>query len=333
MSAPGFWEDKGRSAKVLEEAKALKAAVKPYDEMTAALADAGELAGMAADEGDAATLGGIEREFPDLSRRLDAYELQALLSEPHDARGAFVDIHAGAGGTEACDWASMLVRMYTRWAEGHGYRVRVMDLLDGDEAGIRSCTLQVEGAWAYGRLKAERGVHRLVRISPYDANKRRHTTFASVDILPVLDEEADIVINDKDLRVDTYRSGGAGGQHVNKTESAVRITHLPTGVVVACQNERSQHANRKMAMTILYARLVQLEVDKQSAEVQRLYGEKGEIAWGHQIRSYVMQPYVMVKDHRTDHQTSDAQGVLDGDLDAFIDAYLRARTQDPKRKP
>ena len=327
MAAPGFWEDKAGSAKVLEEAKSLKGLLKPHGEIAKAIGDAADLAAMAAEEGDLPVLAGVEAELPGLAARFGAFEMQILLSEPDDARSAFVDIHAGAGGTEACDWAQMLVRMVTRWADAHGCRVRVMDSLAGDEAGLRSCTLRVDGDFAYGRLKAERGVHRLVRISPYDANKRRHTTFASVDVLPVLEDAADIVVDEKDLRIDTYRSGGAGGQHVNKTESAIRITHLPSGIVVACQNERSQHANRKVAMEILHARLKQLEADKQSSEIQRLYGEKGEIAWGHQIRSYVMQPYVMVKDHRTGHESPNAAEVLDGDLDGFIDAYLRQRTR------
>ena len=326
MAAPGFWDDKARSAKVLEELKALKSLVKPFEELSSALSDARELSGMAAAEGDAGTLAGVEQEIPSLASRLDVFERQALLSEPNDSRGAFVDVHAGAGGTEACDWAQMLVRMYTRWAEAQGYAVKVVDVLEGEEAGLRSCTLRVEGEWAFGRLKSERGVHRLVRISPYDANKRRHTTFSSVDVLPILEEETELVINEKDLKIDTFRAGGKGGQHVNVPDSAVRIPHLPTGLVVSCQNERSQHANRKSAMAVLYARLVQLEADKQRSEMQRLYGEKGEIAWGNQIRSYVLQPYSLVKDARTACETSNVQKVLDGEIDAFIDAYLRMRT-------
>ncbi len=330
MASPGFWEDKARSIQVLGEVKALKALVKPHDELSKALEDARELAELAAGENDAGTLAGVEADLPELERRLAAFELQTLLSEPNDARSAFVDVHAGAGGTEACDWAQMLTRMITRWAEAHGYVVTIVDFLQGDEAGLRSCTLRIEGEWAFGRLKSERGVHRMVRISPYDANKRRHTTFASVDVLPILDEEAEIVINEKDLKIDTFRAGGKGGQHVNVTDSAVRITHMPTGLVVSCQNERSQHSNRKSAMAVLYARLVQLEEDKQRSEVQRLYGEKGEIAWGNQIRSYVLHPYSLAKDTRTGCETSSVQKVLDGDLDPFIDAYLRHRTEGRK---
>ena len=325
MASPGFWDDKGKSAKVLAEAKTLKALVKPWEELRTALADARELAELAGGENDASVLSGVEKDLPGLLSRLEAFELKTLLSEPHDPYGAYLILHAGAGGTEACDWAGILARMYTRWAEGHGYAVQVVDQTDGEEAGIRSCTLRIEGEWAFGYLKAERGVHRLVRISPFDANKRRHTTFASVDVLPVLEEAPEIVVNEKDVRVDTYRAGGAGGQHVNKTDSAVRLTHLPTGIVVACQNERSQHANRKVAYEILHARIAQLEADKQASETQRMYGEKGEIAWGSQIRSYVMQPYVLVNDHRTELKTGNAQKVLDGDIDPFIDAWLRAR--------
>ena len=326
MASPGFWEDKGASPKVLASVRALGAILKPYDERAKDLRSNRELAELAAGENDAMALGQVEAEVPSLASRFVAFEFQTLLTDPDDPKAAFLDIHAGAGGTEACDWAQMLARMYTRWAETKGYRVQIVDVLDGEGAGYRSITLRIEGEWAFGRLKSERGVHRLVRISPFDANQRRHTTFASLDVLPVLPEAPDIVINDKDLRVDTYRAGGAGGQHVNKTDSAVRLTHLPTGIVVACQNERSQHANRATAMEILYGRLKQREADLQQSEVQRLYGEKGEIAWGHQIRSYVLQPYTMVKDHRTDQQSTDAQGVLDGELDPFMNAFLRRKT-------
>ena len=329
MTSPTFWNDQEKAREVISELKGLNTVLKPFEDL---VRQAGNLEASIelAEEADT-------RDFDDEIRAacrqaesdFDAFEFRSMLGGPNDHCNAFVTIHAGAGGTEACDWAQMLVRMVTRWSEAQGFRVRIVDLLDGDEAGYRSCTLRIEGDFAYGRLKAERGVHRLVRISPYDANKRRHTTFASVDVLPVLEADPDIVVDEKDLRIDTYRAGGAGGQHVNKTESAVRITHLPTGVVVACQNERSQHANRKVAMEILHARLRQLEADKQSSEIQRLYGEKGEIAWGHQIRSYVMQPYTMVKDHRTGCETSAVQKVLDGGIDAFIDAYLKQRTRKP----
>ncbi len=251
------------------------------------------------------------------------YELQALLSEPFDIHNAYVNINAGAGGTESCDWAMMLYRMYTRYCEEHGFTVELLDMQRGDEAGIKSASLYVTGPYAYGYLKAERGVHRLVRISPFDSAKRRHTSFAALDVVAEVDDEIEVEINEKDLRVDTYRSSGAGGQHVNKTDSAVRIVHLPTGIVVQCQAERSQHSNRDKCMKMLRAKLYEYEADKKRREMEKFYGEKGEIAWGRQIRSYVLQPYTMVKDHRTDFEVGQADRVLDGELDGFIEAYLR----------
>jgi peptide chain release factor 2 len=248
-----------------------------------------------------------------------------MLSGEHDARNGLLAINAGAGGIEACDWASMLLRMYTRWAERSGYATELLDIQPNDEGGIKSANLAVRGEHAYGYLRSEIGVHRLVRISPFDAQKRRHTSFASVDVVPEFDEDGAIEILEKDLRVETYRSGGAGGQHVNKTESAVRLTHLPTGVVAACQNERSQHRNRAMALKMLRAKLYRIQEMERDAELRKLYGEKGEIAFGSQIRNYVLQPYQLVKDVRTGHETGNVQAVLDGDLDAFIFAFLRAR--------
>ena len=253
----------------------------------------------------------------------DRLELSALLGGPHDACNVYLSIHAGAGGTESCDWADMLMRMYTRYAERNGFEVHVLDLLPGEEAGVKSATLHVVGDHAYGYLKAERGVHRLVRISPFDANKRRHTSFVAVDVAAELDDTIAIEIDEKDLRIDTFRAAGAGGQHVNKTDSAVRMVHLPTGIVVSCQAERSQHSNRDKCMKMLRARLYEREEDRKRQEMEQFYGEKGEIAWGRQIRSYVLQPYTLAKDHRTGVEVGNVSGVLDGDIGAFIEAYLR----------
>ena len=258
--------------------------------------------------------------------------LQSLLGGKLDACNAFVTIHSGAGGTESCDWADMLFRMYRMYAEDAGFEFEIMDSQAGDEAGLKSVTFSVTGGYAYGFLKAERGVHRLVRISPFDSNKRRHTSFCSLDVVAELDDDIEVEINEADLRVDTYRSGGAGGQHVNKTDSAIRITHLPTGIVVACQSERSQHKNRSKAMSILKAKIYELQADKQRKEMERFYGEKGEIAWGSQIRSYVLQPYTMVKDHRTEHQTGNVSAVLDGELQAFIEAWLHMKAGEASSK-
>jgi peptide chain release factor 2 len=253
------------------------------------------------------------------------FEIQSLLADKLDSNNAYLSLNAGAGGTESCDWAQMLLRMYSRYCERSGYQVAVMDIQRGDEAGIKSVTIQVSGPHAYGYLKGERGVHRLVRISPFDSNKRRHTSFVACDIIAEIDDSIDIKIEDKDLRVDTFRASGAGGQHVNKTDSAIRIVHIPTGVVVSCQAERSQHSNRDKAMKMLAARLYELERDKQNKEMEKFYGDKGEIAWGSQIRSYVLQPYQMVKDHRTDAETGNVDAVLDGDLELFIESYLKMK--------
>ncbi len=252
-------------------------------------------------------------------------ESRLLLSEPYDDRPAIVSVHAGAGGTESQDWAEMLLRMYLRWAEQHRFKTEILEQTEGEEAGLKSVTVGIDGRWAYGQLKSERGVHRLVRISPFDSQKRRHTSFALVEVMPEVTEDVEVEIDEKDLRVDTYRASGAGGQHVNKTDSAVRLTHLPTGIVVTCQNERSQAQNRERAMAVLRAKLVERKMEEHEAEMARLRGEHVEAGWGNQIRSYVLQPYTMVKDLRTNFETSNPTGVLDGDLDAFIDAYLRSR--------
>ncbi len=281
-----------------------------------------ELIAMGEEDGDAGIIADAEKSLNEIKIKAEKLQLQSLLSGEADANSAFLEVHAGSGGTEAQDWAEMLLRMYVRWAEQNGYGVTQLERSDGEEAGIKSCTIKIEGENAYGWLKAESGVHRLVRISPFDSNARRHTSFSSVGVSPVVDETIDIEILDKDLRVDTYRSQGAGGQHVNKTESAVRLTHIPTNIVVACQSERSQHQNRAQAMDMLRARLYERELEKREADKNAAQGEKTDIGWGHQIRSYVLQPYQMVKDLRTEHENTDAFGVLDGDLNGFLEASL-----------
>ena len=265
----------------------------------------------------------VEEHFEKFCKDFASFEDSLLLNGPMDNNNAYFEIHSGAGGTEACDWALMLYRMYLRWMERHNYKTQILDYQPGGEAGIKSATIRVEGEKAYGLLKAERGVHRLVRISPFDANKRRHTSFASVSVTPEIDTDIDIVIDEKDLKIDTFRASGAGGQHVNKTDSAVRITHIPTGIVVQCQNERSQHQNKETAMKMLKSRLYQMEEEKREEELRKASGEKRKIEWGSQIRSYVFHPYVMVKDHRTGYETGKGEAVMDGEIDEFIMEYLR----------
>ncbi len=303
--------------------------VEPTRRVETALADVDLLLEMGSED-EAAVEGDLQETLARIELDLDELEFHVMLGGPHDAAGAYLAISAGAGGLDSCDWASILLRMYVRWAERKGFRIEEIDRSDEPEAGIRSATIRIEGDYAFGYLKAETGVHRLVRISPFDSQARRHTAFASVDVTPDVDDNIDIDIKDSEIRVDTMRAGGAGGQHVNKTESAIRITHLPTGIVVRCQNERSQHKNRAMAFKLLKAKLVKLEEAKRDAELGKLYGEKGEIAWGNQIRSYVMQPYQLVKDHRTNVEKGSIQAVLDGDIDDFIHAYLR-RTGSAKK--
>jgi len=322
MAKPDFWALGQTSQDLVQELRLLNSAVKPIESVTQRLEDLAVLFELAEEEEDAASLEEVCEAIPDVEKDLAKLRFRAMMAGPNDFRNAYVSIHAGAGGTESCDWAHMLFRMYSRWAEDHGYGAEVLDWQDGEQAGIRSVTFNLRGDWVYGYLQSEIGVHRLVRISPFDAGNRRHTSFASVDVVPEFDEAIEVDIQEKDLRVDTYRAAGAGGQHVNKTDSAVRITHLPTGIVVQCQNERSQHANRRSAMKLLQARLYRLEEQKREQELAQLYSEKGEIAWGNQIRSYVLQPYQMVKDHRTESETGRVEAVLDGDLDSFIEAYL-----------
>ena len=327
ISRPGFWDNPEAAQAVVSQLSAVKAVVEPVEELQHEVKDIQELFELAASESDQDELAQLDSHLQTLVKRCAQIELAGLLSRPEDTKNCFFSIHAGAGGTESCDWASMLLRMYTRYFEANKYKCRELDITPGEEAGIRSITLGVRGPFAYGKLSCEVGVHRLVRISPFDANKRRHTSFAAVDCVPEFDEDIDIEINEADLRIDFYRAGGAGGQHVNKVSSAVRIRHEPTGIVVQCQNERSQHKNRAEAMKVLKARLYMLQRQKRDAELAKLYSEKGEIAWGNQIRSYVMQPYRLVKDHRTALETGNVQAVLDGDLDKFIEAYLRHRAK------
>lgn len=323
MLAPGFWDDQERAQKIMQKVSNLKDRVSAFEEVERSYEDLTALVDLGEEEEDAELAAEARSELAGLKARLKKMELEVLLSGPYDSSNAIVTLHAGAGGTEAQDWVEMLLRMYTRWAEDRGYKVNVMDMLQGDEAGIKSVTIGVEGLYAYGYLKSEKGVHRLVRISPFDAAGRRHTSFASVDVLPEVEEDINVEIKPEDLRIDTFRSGGAGGQHVNKTDSAVRITHLPTGIVVQCQSERSQISNRNTAMKLLKARLLDLELQKKEQELAALRGEQREIAWGSQIRSYVFHPYRMVKDHRTGVEVGDVDSVMDGNIDQFISAYLQ----------
>lgn len=327
MAQPGFWDNPDKARGVVSQISGLKAVIEPVLKLEKTMADTMDLFALAEEEKDAETLAAVEAELAGLSKECDRIEVAGMLSGPDDMRACFFSIHAGAGGTESCDWASMLLRMYTRYFDESGLSYEQMDITEGEEAGIRSLTLRVSGPFAFGKLSCETGVHRLVRISPFDSQGRRHTSFAAIDVIPEFDEDAEIEINDDDLRIDTYRAGGAGGQHVNKTSSAVRITHLPTGIVVQCQNDRSQHKNRAEAMRMLMSRLHMLEQQKRDAEVAKLYSSKGEIAWGSQIRSYVLQPYQMIKDHRTDFQSGNVNAVLDGDIEPFIESYLRFRAE------
>ena len=323
MEAPDFWDDPERSQKMTKELKSLEDTVKSYTTLSTQYDDISELIEMGYEENDPEGIPVIQESLDEFTTNLEALRLSTLLNGEYDKNNAIIRLNAGAGGTEACDWSGMLYRMYTRYADRNGFSVEVLDMLDGDEAGIKSVTFQVNGENAYGYLKSEKGVHRLVRISPFNAAGKRQTSFVSCDVMPEIEEDLDVEINDDDLRIDTYRSSGAGGQHINKTSSAIRITHLPTGIVVTCQNERSQFQNKDKAMQMLKAKLYMLKQQENEEKISGIRGEVKDIAWGNQIRSYVLQPYTMVKDHRTGASSGNAGAVLDGDIDLFISAYLR----------
>ncbi|MBW5448454.1 peptide chain release factor 2 [Cohnella sp. CFH 77786] len=325
MSAPDFWDDNEKAQSIISEMNAIKSVVEQFEKLDAERQDLEDMIEILEMEDDDELAAEWTENAKAFSGKVDSFELQLLLSEPYDKANAILELHPGAGGTESQDWASMLYRMYTRWAEKRGFKVELLDYLPGDEAGIKSVTIMIKGHNAYGYLKAEKGVHRLVRISPFDASGRRHTSFVSCDVVPEIPDDVQIEIRTEDLRVDTYRSSGAGGQHINKTDSAVRLTHIPTGIVVACQTERSQISNRERAMKMLQSKLYELEIQKQQEELAAIRGEQKDIAWGSQIRSYVFHPYSMVKDHRTSVETGNVGAVMDGDLDAFIDGYLRSQ--------
>ncbi|MCF6335924.1 MAG: peptide chain release factor 2 [Spirochaetales bacterium] len=321
--SPDFWNDQDKAKKIQKELGQLQELIEAWEKNFSDLEDADMLLEMAVEERDEDTQQEVVVSIEQLRTRVDEVELECMFDGEHDANNAIVTIHAGAGGTEAQDWVSMLMRMYMRWAEDRGFAVSILDYLAGDEAGVKSVTIMVKGRHAYGLLRSEVGIHRLVRISPFDASGRRHTSFASVMVMPELDDTIDIDINEKDLRIDTYRASGAGGQHVNKTDSAIRITHLPSGIVVQCQNERSQHKNKATAMKVLKSRLFEYYSDEQEKEHEKHAKEKKDISWGNQIRSYVFHPYNMVKDHRTKYEVGNIQSVMDGKIDGFIESYLK----------
>ena len=327
MNAPDFWENNQKAREIINQANPLRKELEDLNKLNSQFEDLLVLSELI--EVDATNSNDVDEfnsELEGFKVNLEGFEFRVKMDGEYDRSNAIISIHPGAGGTESCDWAEMLLRLYLRWAENHDYEAKILDRLDGDEAGIKSVTLTLEGEYAYGYMKSERGVHRLVRVSPFDTQKRRHTSFASVDVIPEVEDEIKIDINPDELRVDTYRSSGAGGQHVNKTSSAVRITHLPTGIIVQCQNERSQHRNRENAMKVLRARLFEYYQRQQEEKLVETYGnDKKEIAWGSQIRSYVLHPYNMIKDHRTEVETGNATAVLDGDIDRFIEAYLTSK--------
>ena len=328
IEEPGFWDNADISQQIMKELKGLKDSLERAHGLTTSFEDIGLLIEMVYEEEDASLIPEIEEELQTFEEVFEELRIQTLLSGEYDKDNAIVTLHAGAGGTESCDWASMLYRMYTRWAEQKGFSVEVLDFLDGDVAGIKAVTFQVNGENAYGYLKSEKGVHRLVRISPFNAAGKRQTSFASCDVVPDIEDDIDIELNDDDLKIDTYRASGAGGQHVNKTSSAIRITHLPTGIVVQCQNERSQHNNKEKAMQMLKAKLYLLKEQEQADKVSDIRGEIKEIGFGNQIRSYVMQPYTLVKDHRTNVESGNVASVLDGNIDLFMNAYLKGQNKE-----
>ncbi len=321
----GFWNDLEQSQKVLQKIKQLKDKIEKYEALVLGVEDALTLCELAVEENDASLAPEVGAPEKSLTAELEAQRLATLLSGEYDKNNAIMSFQAGAGGTEAQDWAEMLYRMYTHWAERHGFTYKILDYLDGEEAGMKSASILITGENAYGYLKSEMGVHRLVRVSPFDSSGRRHTSFAAVEVLPEINEEIEVDIRDEDLRVDTYRASGAGGQHVNKTDSAVRITHLPTGIVVACQNERSQHQNREVAMRMLKSKLIEIKERENFEKIEDIKGEQRLIEWGSQTRSYVFMPYTLAKDHRTNFENGNINAVMDGDLDGFINAYLKMK--------
>ncbi len=323
-SAPDFWDNMENSQKILQKTGKLKNTVETYDRICASYEDLTVLIEMGDEEGDLSLIEEIEASVTELENELAALRLQTLLTGEYDKNNAILTFHAGAGGTEAMDWVSMLVRMYTRWTERHGFKVQMLDFLDGDEAGLKNATLLIEGENAYGYLKSESGVHRLVRVSPFDSSGRRHTSFASLEVMPEITDDADIEIREEEVKMDVFRSSGAGGQHINKTSSAVRLTHIPTGIVVACQNERSQFQNREQAMRMLKSKLLEIKEREHLERIEDIKGVQKEIAWGSQIRSYVFMPYTLAKDHRTGFESGNINAVMDGELDGFINAYLKA---------
>lgn len=323
MEAPGFWDNTEKSQQAMKELKVLKAAFEKYNALKQGMEDTLTLIEMAEEENDESLIPEVQEEFSKFEEKFEALRIATLLSGEYDKNNAILTLHAGAGGTESCDWCAMLMRMYTRWADSKGFQTEVVDYLEGDEAGVKSVTIEIEGENAYGYLRSEHGIHRLVRISPFNAAGKRQTSFVSCDVMPDIDTDIDVEINDDDLRIDTYRSSGAGGQHINKTSSAIRITHLPTGIVVQCQNERSQHQNKDKAMQMLKAKLYLLKQQENAEKTSDIRGDIKDVNFGSQIRSYVLQPYTMVKDHRTNAEVGNAQSVLDGAIDTFITAYLK----------
>ena len=323
-SAPDFWDDMEKSQKILQRTGKLKNTVETYDRLCTTFDDLTILIEMGDEEGDLSLVEEIESSIDELEKELATLRLQTLLTGEYDKNNVILTFHAGAGGTEAMDWVSMLVRMYTRWTERHGFKVQMLDFLDGDEAGLKSATLLIEGENAYGYLKSESGVHRLVRVSPFDSSGRRHTSFASLEVMPEIADDSDIEIKEEDIKMDVFRASGAGGQHINKTSSAVRLTHIPTGIVVACQNERSQFQNRDKAMRMLKSKLLEIKEREHLEKIEDIKGVQKEIAWGSQIRSYVFMPYTLAKDHRTGFESGNINAVMDGELDGFINAYLKA---------